>query len=214
MFERMYHGRAQVITLSVRKPAAQDAAGTLLSFTEKVNSAPLPSHLCNPEKENQTAGSQTFSGNRKWQYFLEGLTKPSPTQGKQKKNVVPRYHFHDIPSIPLDTRYPDLYGMHYITNTRLSTCTPWRRMWWMDEHLHALTSASRPSRFHLGKRPWYHLNRKLGGSLIWSWTLWKKEKPALAGNREAMTTIPGTNIDCINPLALENGHLNSSTSLM
>jgi len=58
IFEGMYRGRTQVITLSLRKPTAQDAATTLLSFTEKVNSAPVPPHLCNPEKENQTAGSQ------------------------------------------------------------------------------------------------------------------------------------------------------------
>jgi hypothetical protein len=58
LFERMYHGRAQVITLSLRKPTAQEAAATLLSFIEKATSSPVPSHLCNPEKENQTAGSQ------------------------------------------------------------------------------------------------------------------------------------------------------------
>jgi len=58
LFERMYHGRTQVITLSIRKPKAQDAAATLSSFMEKVKTAPVPSHLCNPEKENQTVGSQ------------------------------------------------------------------------------------------------------------------------------------------------------------
>ena len=121
----------------------------------------------------------TFSGNRKWQYFLEGLTKPSPTRGK-KKNVV-LYYFQDISSLPLDTRYPDLYGMHYVTDARLSTCTQWRRMWWMEEHLQALTSASRPSRFDLGKGPWYQLNRTLGGSLSRCVRFGKKKNPHWLG---------------------------------
>jgi len=58
LFEKVYHGRTQVITLSLRKPTVQDAATTFYSFMEKLNSASVPSHLCHPEKENQTAGSQ------------------------------------------------------------------------------------------------------------------------------------------------------------
>ena len=47
----------------------------------------------------------------------------------------------------------------------------------MEEHLHALTSASRTSRFDLGKSPWYQLNWKPGGSQVRYGRFGKEENP-------------------------------------
>ena len=83
----MHHGRAQVITLSLRTTAQAGDAAVLLSVTESERSRAVTSVQ---SREGKPDGRKpTFSGNRKWQYFLEGLTKASPTQGKKEHGTIP-----------------------------------------------------------------------------------------------------------------------------
>jgi hypothetical protein len=83
LFERMYHGRAQVITLSLRKPTAQDAAATLCHSLRKWTQRQYR-HICAIQGGKTRRQEANVQRKQEMTVFPRGVNQTIPNTRKKR----------------------------------------------------------------------------------------------------------------------------------
>lgn len=87
LFERMYQGRAQVITLSIRKPTGQDAAATLFVIHGESELSTISlHHICAIQRRKTRRQEANVRRKQEMTVFPRGVNQTIPnTRNKKKK---------------------------------------------------------------------------------------------------------------------------------